>query len=406
MQRWLKLSKYLQESCSDIHVLTVYPSLATYPLKDESLLKGVGDMIKVHYSKTQELFKIYRKATSRDEVPFSGFANESDKPGIRQKLARFARGNFFLPDARKAWNRFAIKKALEIIQKHSISTIITTSPPHSTQLIGLRLKRKLNIKWIADFRDPWTDIYYYNKMYPTGIAKNIDRILERRVLDNADKVITVSDDLKSLLLSKSSKLDSGKFRVIPNGFDPADFEGLKKSRTKGNFTILYAGTLTDQYPIEAFLRSLQSSEFSRQLTLKFIGRQDEKSRNLLRHFSSVLDIVVTDYIPKSELNTELINADILLLVIPDIENNKGILTGKLFDYLGAGKPILGIGPAEGDAARLLQEASAGQVFSYSDFDGLDRVLHHWLTENQFYSEPDKIRKYSRKVQASEIANLI
>ena len=405
MQRWLKLSKYLQDSC-DVHVLTVNPSLATYPLNDESLLKEVGNNYKVHYSKTHELFKIYRKATSRDEVPFSGFANESDKPGIRQKLARFARGNFFLPDARKAWNRFAIIKALEIIQKHDISTIITTSPPHSTQLIGLRLQSKLNVKWIADFRDPWTDIYYYHKFYPTGIAKNIDRILERRVLEHADKVITVSDDLKSLLLRKSSKLDSGKFKVIPNGFDPADFEGLTTSGTKGKYTMLYAGTLTDQYPVEAFLRSLQSSEFSRQLTLKFIGRQDEKSQNLLRRFSSVLDILVTDYIPKSELNSELINADILLLVIPDIENNKGILTGKLFDYLGAGKPILGIGPTDGDAARILEAASAGRVFSYLDFEGLEGVLHHWLTQNQFSPDGTKIQQYSRKLQAGDIARLL
>ena len=406
MQRWLKLSKYLQESCSDIHVLTVNPSLATYPLRDESLLKEVGDKLKIHNSKTRELFKIYRKATSRDEVPFSGFANESDKPGIRQKLARFARGNFFLPDARRAWNRFAIKMALEIIKTYEISTIITTSPPHSTQLIGLRLKRKLNIKWIADFRDPWTDIYYYNKLYPTGIAKDIDRKLERTVLEHADKVITVSDDLKSLFLKKGSKLDPEKFEVIPNGFDPADFEGLTKSSPTGKYTVLYAGTLTDQYPVEAFLRSLESSEYSEKITLKFIGRQDEKSRNLLRRFSSNLDIVVTDYIPKSEIVGELINADILLLVIPEIDNNKGILTGKLFDYLGAGKPILCIGPTEGDAAQILREASAGQVFSYSDFKGLDRVLHSWLLKNQFSSDSNEIQRYSRKVQAGDIANLL
>mgnify|MGYP006286945323 FL=1 len=406
MQRWLKLSRYLADLDLDVHVLTVDPATATYPLTDKSLLREVGQKLTVHYSKTSELFSLYKKTSGRKEVPFSGFANESDKPGIRQKLARFARGNFFLPDARKAWNRFAIKKALEVISRYGIPTIITTSPPHSTQLIGLRLKKTLNIQWLADFRDPWTDIYYYNKMYPTPIARDFDRKLERRVLEHADKVITVSDDLKSLLLTKSSELDPRKFKVVPNGFDPADFEGLTKSRTSKKATILYAGTLTDQYPVEAFLSSLQSSEFSEKLSLKFIGRQDENSRNLLRRFSSGLDIEVRGYIPKSEINAELINADILLLVIPEIENNKGILTGKLFDYLGSGKPVLCIGPTDGDAARILEEASAGRVFSYADFEGLDGVLHRWLTKDQFSPDANKIQQYSRKLQAADIAKLL
>lgn len=406
VQRWLKLSKYLQEYDAEVHVLSVEPSMATYPLRDESLAGEIGERVTVHYSKTRELFSLYKKTSGRKEVPFSGFANESDKPGPRQKLARFVRGNFFLPDARKAWNRFAVAKASEIIREHTISTIITTSPPHSTQLIGLHLKKKLKVNWIADFRDPWTDIYYYDKMYPTALARSIDRKWERSVLENADTVITVSNDVKRLFLEKSDRLNSEKFKIVPNGFDPADFAGLNKVRNTGKFTILYAGTLTDQYPLEGFLKSLENSELSDKVELKFIGRQDENSMKLLSEYSKKLNIIRGEYIPKSELNQELINSDALLLIIPDIGNNKGILTGKLFDYLGAGKPILCIGPKDGDAAEIIDQASAGHTFSYENFEELNNVLRSWMSNENVASKSAIIQNYSRSKQAKEIANLL
>ncbi len=407
VQRWLKLTKYLAELQVEVHVLTVRPENATYPLRDTSLLGEVNQKVRVHATATRELFSLYKRASGRKEVPFSGFANESDRPGPRQKLSRFIRGNFFLPDARKSWNRYAYAEAARIIKKEGISTVITTSPPHSTQLIGLKLKRELGLRWIADFRDPWTDIYYYKKFYPTALAKKIDRKWERQVLEGADEVITVSADLKRLFLEKSSHLKTEHFHVIPNGFDPDDFRGTVEKDASQPFTILYAGTLTDQYPIEAFLIQLRQSHIKTKVRLRFIGRRDEKSQKTLMNFDGDLAIEMEDYIPKDRLNIELLRSDALLLVIPDIENNKGILTGKLFDYIGAKKPIIAIGPPLGDAGELIKQCEAGAMFGYDDYTGLENLLTEWLTKPEnFKPAIEVVNSFSRQKQAQQIVSLI
>lgn len=387
-------------------MITVDAAHATYPLIDTSLLGSVSESITVIRTSNADLFGLYRKVTGRKEVPFSGLANERVTPGIRQLLARFLRGNFFLPDARRSWNRYAFKKAKEIIKQESISTVITTSPPHSTQLIGLQLKKKFKLNWIADLRDPWTDIYYYDRMYPTALARLIDKKFEKSVLETADTVITVSKGVKQLFLQKSTKLDPSKFKIIPNGFDPEDFEGLESDKSKKSFTILYAGTLTDQYPLKGFLNALEASSFSKKVTLKFIGRQDQSSRQLLEIFSKSLDIQLVGYIPKAKLNQELVNCDATLMIIPEIANNKGILTGKLFDYLGAGKSILCIGPVDGDAAEIINDTSAGVVFPYSNFDRLNEALSILFSKGTFPADSLKIQNYSRRIQAQEISKFL
>ena len=162
----------------------------------------------------KHLFGIYyKKLTKTQSAPYSGFVNEG-VPSLKQKIARFIRGNFFLPDARRGWNKHAYRQAVQIIQKEKIDAVITTGPPMSTHLVGQKLKKRFHLHWIADFRDPWTDIYYYNKMYPTLIAKAIDRKYERNVLLNADQVITVSDYIKKQLAAKSSAIQASKINVM------------------------------------------------------------------------------------------------------------------------------------------------------------------------------------------------
>jgi len=403
VQRWLKLAKYLPEAGVQPFILTVDPEQATYPLRDESLLDQVPDDIEVIRTDNKELFNVYKKASGRKEVPFSGFANESDKPGFRQKAARFARGNFFLPDARKSWNKFAYQKALEVIEKHNIEAVITTSPPHSTQLVGLKLKKKLGIKWIADFRDPWTDIYYYDKFYPTGLARKLDQTWEARVLENADTVVTVSADLKKIFAEKSGKIDAEKIKIVPNGFDPDDFDNKRSGQKSKPFTILYAGTITEQYPLQNLLDQLKGKD----LRLRFIGRRDQKTDQLLQSYQAEIDISLEGYMPKSELNQQLQSADALLLIIPDIAANKGILTGKLFDYMGSATPIIAIGPDRGDAGKIILETRSGKYFAYYE-DGIADYLTSLESAKPKAFEPDQneVEQYSRKKQAASIAGFL
>jgi glycosyltransferase involved in cell wall biosynthesis len=245
VQRWLKFSKYLPEFGWEPIILTVDPEYAAYPVTDFSLNDDIPASIKVVTTPATNYFSIYKKDKSK--IPTAGFANNIDNT-FKGKLLRFVRGNFFLPDPRRGWNKYAFKKACELIEAEGIRHIITTSPPHSTQLIGLNLKKKYRfIKWTVDLRDPWTDIYYYKQFYPTLISKAVDVRYEIRVLKRADNIITVGESLKTLFSSKVNNIEK-KIRVITNGYDESDFKEVPKVIPK-RFTITYVGTLSDIYPI-------------------------------------------------------------------------------------------------------------------------------------------------------------
>ena len=239
VQRWLKFSKYLPEFGYDPIIITVDPEKAEYPIKDHTLEQDVRAGQIVYRTDCSGIYEYYKKLTKAQSAPYSGFVNEGS-PSLKQKIARFIRGNFFLPDARRGWNKHAYHQAIQIIQEEKIDTVITTGPPMSTHLVGQKLKKRFHLHWIADFRDPWTDIYYYNKMYPTPIAKAIDRKYERNVLLDADQVITVSDYIKKQLAAKSPAIQASKIKVIANGFDAEDFDlTIPKEDV---ITITYTGT--------------------------------------------------------------------------------------------------------------------------------------------------------------------
>ena len=157
VQRWLKMARHLPDFEIEPFILTVDPGYATYPATDNTLENDIPRGLKVFKTKATDYFRILSK--DKKAISSAGFAKEG-KNSFREKVARFIRGNIFIPDPRRGWNRFAFGKAVEVIDNNGINTVITTSPPHSTQLIGLKLKKRFpEIKWIADLRDPWTDIY-------------------------------------------------------------------------------------------------------------------------------------------------------------------------------------------------------------------------------------------------------
>lgn len=402
VQRWLKMSKYLPEFGVKPVILTVDPEQATYPLRDESLLQDVAPNLEVIRTATSELFGTYKKASGRGEVPFSGFANETDRPGPRQILARWVRGNFFLPDPRRGWNSYAIRKALELIDSRNIRTVITTSPPHSTQLIGRALRKARGIRWIADFRDPWTDIYYYNRFYPTRLARAIDAGYERKVLEEADLVLGVSDALNRLLQAKVSK-NRDNFRALPNGFDEEDFSGPAPEKEDG-FVLTYTGTLAEQYPLDGLIRAVENlpADYRERFRLRFIGRRDEATEKRLAVLPWVERLSSTTH---HEAINAMRAAHALLLVIPSIPTNEGILTGKIFEYLAAGNPVLGIGPVNGDAASLLRETGAGEMRDYHDATGLSTLLKNWM-DGHLPQPTGKSAGFSRKQLAGRLAGMI
>jgi glycosyltransferase involved in cell wall biosynthesis len=404
VQRWLKFAKYLPEFGWQPVILTVDPQYASYPQRDESLSSEVSSDCLVYTTKSFEFYNFYKLISGKKEVPYGGFANES-KEGPLQKLSKFIRGNFLLPDPRKGWNKYAFRKALELISKHQIDTVVTTSPPHSTQLIGLKLKQKLNIRWIADLRDPWTDIYYYNQFKHTRWARKADLRMEREVVERADILITVSEDVKRIFAEKSEQPIAVKTAVIPNGFDEDDFRitDIPKETRK---VITYTGTISEAYEVDCLLDALHrmSESWKSRLLIRFVGKVPSLVVQKFRETG--IDVELVGYVDHPKSIEYLFRSDLLLLVIPKVKNNRGILTGKFFEYLASQKPVLAIGPTDGDLARIIQETGCGQLFDYADREGISQFILENLGNPVSESNTDRVNRYSRRQLTEKIAELL
>ena len=402
VQRWLKTSLALAELGHQVEILTVDPEQATYPLRDESLLEEAKPLT-VHHTPARDWFAAYQKLTRRKEVPFSGFANQAGRPGPIQRLSRFIRGNFFLPDPRRGWNGYALSKARQLHAKWPFDVIITTGPPHSTHLIGRALKRQLGIQWWADFRDPWTDIYYYDRFYPSRWARRLDARMEHSVLSESDRIITVSKDLHRLFEAKVPGA-SERCHIMPNGYDPADFSQEALTPNNAVYTLAYTGTLTLEYPVrlvEDALRQILNS--GRALRLRMAGRPAKEFEARMAHLQEEFPQFHTEflgYLPHKSSVAVLQEADALLLLIPDLPNNQGILTGKLFEYLGSGRPIWGFGPLNGDAQEILHGCQAGTLFESAT--EASQCLMRWMDEGPTGASLKARNAYTRKGLASQL----
>jgi len=371
VQRWLKFSKYLPQYGWEPYILTVDPKYATYPAIDHSLEMDIPHNIKVFRTKATDWFRFY--GSDKSKVPLGGFASNKDD-SFKGKFLRFIRGNFFVPDPRRGWNKYALKKAIEMIDIEKINHIITTSPPHSTQLIGLKLKKSYpGIKWIADLRDPWTDIYYYDLFYPLCISKKIDLFYEKKVLENASVITTVGPSLKKFFQSKIP-YEKEKIMILHNGYDESDFYNEAVSNPS-QFTISYTGTLSESYPVEGFIRAFREVlSAGQKISLKFTGHI---SNVLKMHFISAIGIENLEFNPYADHKTvirQMLLSSMQLLILAKDPQNRSFLPGKLFEYIASGKPILCLGPTDGDTAEILENGGFGKCFDYEDSTGMAEYI--------------------------------
>jgi len=405
VQRWLKFSKYLPEFEYQPFILTVDPDFAEFPAYDHSLISEINSDIRIYTTKARNYYNILpgKKTGTRENLRIS-----TNNKSLIYRFARFIRGNIFIPDPRKGWNKFAFHKARHLIEEEDINLIITSGPPHSSHLIGRRLKRKYKkIKWIADFRDPWTDIYYYKNFYASSPAKNKDKKYEYSVLAEADLIITVGDGMKKLL---EKKLQSGKDKifVLPNGFDEEDFN-IKTIKNKSDaYTICYTGSIGDSYPIESFLKAVSeiiSNNPEQKFILRFVGQLSEEIIKQIKNFKLLSNCEFVSYLTHHETIKHILSSDMLLLLIPDHKYNEVIVTGKIYEYLRSGNTILGIGPLNGDAAKVLKEAGSGRMFEPGDTDGIiDYILNSQL--KTAHKIDNLTYNYDRKNLTSSLVKLI
>ena len=396
VQRILKFVKYLPEFGWKPFVLTVKNPDA--PVYDESLSGDVPREAKVFKTKSAEPFALYKKFTGKkptDTIPNDVLINKENVT-FREKLARFVRANFFIPDAKVGWIPFAVKKGKEIIEKEGIDLIFTSSPPPTVAIIGKKLARATKVKWVADFRDPWLEIVYYQNLKRNRLTVAIDAALEKSTLSATDAMVTISDDIANLL---ENKANGKKCFVIPNGYDETDFVNVEDEKNE-KFTIAYTGSISkDRVPYALFAAlSRFKKEGIEDVKLKFAGRfapefHEEIERHGLENYFELMR-----FVPHNESTKILLHADALLLVIDKVPNNKGFLTGKMFEYLGCKKPIYAIGPVDGDANKILQETDSGKMIDYEDEEGAYTLLKEYYENWKKNTIPFRFdsSKYSRK----------
>ncbi len=412
VQRWLKFVKYLPEFGVKPFVLTVDPEKANYPVIDKSLEKEIPQDLIVYKTKTFEIFDIYRKLIGKGKYPHSSFDNETN-PSLAQKFSRFIRGNLFIPDARVGWKPYVVKKALEIIAEHNIDTVITTGPPQSVHLSGLELKKRTAVNWIADFRDPWTDIFYYDAFYHTALAKKYDASLERKVIERADRITIVSDALKQLLQKKSKKISQDKIQIIPNGFDEEDFN-IPSSPPRDKFLITFTGSLAnDANKMDVFVEALyevMADNPDVPVLFRFVGNIDDSVREVFAKFEIDHILEFIPYVPHEESVKYLMESTACFSTIRRNPKNKGIVSGKIFDYIGSRKPIICIGPEDGNVNDVIKECKAGRVIDYENKSAfkeyLTELFNHWKGNKNLDSRNPVYLKYSRNALANKISGII
>ncbi|MEJ7914318.1 MAG: glycosyltransferase family 4 protein [Chitinophagaceae bacterium] len=412
VQRWLSFANKLAAAGWEVHLLTVEERYATYQLRDESLISQIDPRITVHTTRTFEPFRLYQSLFGKNSIPKPAFANES-QPSLMKKISRFIRGNFFIPDPRKGWKRFAVPKALHLLLQHEIKNIITAGPPHSTHFIGKQVKEKTNVKWIADFHDLWTDVIYYHMLYHLPQVKKYDLQLERSILESADVVVTVGEKYRQKLLSKSPRMDPEKLKVIPIGYDEGFFEdpGNKQIRSE-EFTITYTGSIADFYDPQVLLDALKSvlPLFpSLPFTLRFVGvlsggiKQNIIDSGLERYLQE------TGYLPHQEALSFLVNSSVLLLVNPVTKDEDMVIPGKLYEYLAAQKPIINITRHTAETATIITRCSAGKTFERQEQalleEHLKGLIATWLKKGNvsLQGNEEAIASYSRKLLADQLA---
>ncbi|WP_375417480.1 glycosyltransferase family 4 protein [uncultured Hymenobacter sp.] len=410
VQRCLKFVKHLAEFNVEPTVITVDPARATYPVLDESLLAEVPPAVRVIRTATAEPFGSYQKLTGR-AVPYGGFASEA-RPGLLQQAARFVRGNLFLPDPRRGWNRYALAAVERLLAAgETFDAVLTSSPPHSTQLIGLELKKRHGLRWLADLRDPWTDIYYTKDLHRTAPAAWLDARYERRVLTQADAVLTTSAATRRLFLNKYPALPAGKFQVLPNGYDEADFTA--PSRPPADcLLITHTGTISETYGIEKLLRAVAECQRRHPLVplrLRFVGQVSAGLRAQIEQAGLLPATELRPFVPHAQSVAYLLASSVLLMAIPDVASNDGILPGKVFEYLAAGKPVLCVGPAGSDADHLLRECGAGQALPYHDDElmlaTLEALAARWRATPNLDLPGPRPARYSRRALTGQLAGL-
>lgn len=406
VQRWLKFVKYLPEFGIQPHVYV--PENPTYPIMDTELEKEVSDKAKIIKKKIFEPYALAALFSKKNTQKISsGIIPNQKKQSILQKMLLWIRGNAFVPDARVLWVKPSIKFLEKYIQEHQIDTIITTGPPHSLHLIGLGLKDKLAINWIADFRDPWTTIGYHDQLKLSLSAAQKHKQLEAKVLNAADAILVTSASTKK----EFQVLTKNPIHVITNGYD---VEKVDKLPLDDKFTLAHIGSFLSQRNPRILWKCLkeiikENKEFKNDFQLKLIGAVSPEVMQTITEFR--LDAFVNNlgYVSHKEAVSHQRTSQVLLLIEIDAEITKSIIPGKLFEYMVSERPILALGPENSDFESIIKSTNTGVFHQYNEFDELKQTILSFYEKYKTQSlqvHAVGLQQYSRKNLTKQLVDVI
>jgi glycosyltransferase involved in cell wall biosynthesis len=414
VQRWLKFVKYLPQFGWKPYVFT--PENPSFSLKDSSLQKDVpaeAEIIRFPIWEPYELFfglsRIFdsgKKSTRPVELV------KKNKSSFFQKISTWIRGNLLIPDPRIFWVRPSVKFLDQYLKENKINIVITTGPPHSMHLIGYKLKKKNpSLKWIADFRDPWSEWGLLDSLMVSNVIRGRHKQLERKVLTNASIVTTITPFYKKHF----EKLGGRSVELLTNGFDESDFVSLKIERPD-KFVIRHIGIVNEKCDPRPFIQALKTLsgidlEFRNHLILEFIGDVNSDFKNYIEAIPELKEkVVFTEHIPHKQLVSVYGTSALLLLVLNGYKDAEGYMPGKLFEYIATGLPVLGVGPSSGDAAQLMNETGCGKMFEAEDQQGiidfLNTCYRFWQERQPSISSLRKSEDFSRRNITGKLSQLL
>lgn len=403
VQRWLKFIKYF--SCFGIDPIVYTVENPSYAIEDESLMSEVPADLQVIREPIWEPNNILSKLKTNEAKQSAGFLNPD--PSFLQRQMHYIRANYFIPDARKYWIKPSVRKLTTFLKENPVDVIISTGPPHSVHMIGYELKKLLGIKWLADFRDPWTNIDYFHNLPLTKGARKKHHELEDEVLKEADAILVVGKTMREEFIDRNQNV-----YVVSNGFDDrVDDDEVIMDR---KFSISHIGMMNADRNPKIFWQALrelidENEDFSRDLSVKLIGKCDEEVYQTVNDFALNNYVNFVAYVAHKDVLKFQRSSQLLLLAVNNVPSSRSVITGKVFEYLQSNRPIIGIGPVDGDLAVILNESEAGHMVDFDDLVSMKKILkshYEQFKSGELPTHTKNIDRYHRKNLTKELTAIL
>ena len=380
VQRWVKFAKYLpSEGWQPVIYTPENPEQLAIDHTLEKEIPSEAEIIRTHITEPYELYKKFLRRSGHSKEAVEVNPVNAQNKSLAQKVAMWIRGNLFRPDPRCLWIGPSVRYLKKYLEENPVDLIVSTGPPQSMHMIGLKLAKETGLPWIADFRDPWTKIFYFKHLSMTRATERWHHRMEKKVLDNATAVVAVSP----LVQQEFQSMTQTPVELITNGYDECDFPHGKDKDAEGgpdkDFVITHTGLFAaDGNPTVLWdvlsEKCSKDKDFRKHLKIKIVGKTDIQIIKSLEDAGLKANLIDMGYQPHSIAVEEQRTASLLILPLRKEPEYKAVLPGKLFEYLASWRPVLGIGQTDGAMSMILNTTKTGVVLDWSDKTSIGRFI--------------------------------